>query len=278
LIRERIYAGHPYSKNILGTQETVKKIQRSDLVDFYKKYITPHGSTLAIVGQLKDHDVRSIVERVLGAWQGPEVEETSFPALSVQQSEVIDYPINRDQVVLCFAGLSIDRNNEDYDKLILFDQIFGGGVLGSMSSRLFQLREQSGLFYTINGSLTAHSDKQPGMVLVKTIVSVDRLKEAEQVIKATIDTAADTIHPNEFAEAKSAIVNSLANYFEANSSVANAFLFLEKYNLPNDYFDTRAAALDKIKVEDMQQAVKKVLRNDTLFTLRVGRIGETVSS
>ncbi len=104
-------------------------------------------------------------------------------------SDVMDFYINRDQVILRFAGHSIDRKHPDYDKLLLFDQIFGGGVLGSMHSRLFKLREQSGLFYTIGGSLIAGADEQPGMILVQTIVSLDRLSEAEKEKRNTIKNA-----------------------------------------------------------------------------------------
>ena len=50
-------------------------------------------------------------------------------------------------MVVGFAQLSVKRTDPDYDALLLFDQVFGGGVLGVLSSSLYQLREQSGLFY-----------------------------------------------------------------------------------------------------------------------------------
>ena len=117
--------------------------------------------------------------------KGPVVKDLDYPQLSPVEKQDINYPINRDQVVLCLAQLSIDRKDPDFDTYLLFDQIFGGGALGSMSSRLFDLREQTGLFYTIRGSLIAGADEQPGMFQVRTIVSVDRLAEAEKAIKET---------------------------------------------------------------------------------------------
>lgn len=274
VVREHIYKNHPYSKNMLGTLESVASIKRDDLVNFYKKYISPAGAKIAIVGDLDDYDVKSMLEKTLGKWQGPTVEDVEFPQLATTKAGDVNYPINRDQVVLCYAAASINRFNADFDKLLIFDQIFGGGALGSLHSRLFSLREQSGLFYTINGSLLANVDEQPGMVLIKTIVSNDRLKEAEKAIVNTIATSADSITPEEFSQARHAILNSLMNNFESNTKIAQSFLFLDKYKLPATFFDDRADDLAHISIADVQAAVKKVLNVNNLLTFRIGRVDD----
>lgn len=271
LLRDTLYKGHPYSKNSTGKKEVIEAITQADLFDFFKKSMSPDGATLAIVGDLSEIDLKSLLETTIGTWQGSKVADMSFPVLKPVEPVEIHHPINRDQTVLCFAGLSIDRKNPDYDRLLLFDQIFGSGVLGSMGSRLFQLREQSGLFYRINGSLIAGAGEQPGMILVKTIVSLDRLPEAEKVIKHVIETTADTITPQELEEAKRAVANSLVDCFVSNASMAQMFLFLEKYDFPSDFFDKRAQALNKITLDEIKAAVKRTLNPDSLMTLRVGR-------
>lgn len=102
------------------------------------------------------------------------------------------------------------------------------------------MREQSGLFYTIGGSLVASADEQPGMVLVTTIVSLDRLAEAEKAIKGVMQNAVDEITPEELQEAKHAIINSIVNNFATNKSMAAIFLSLDRFGFPPDYYDTRA--------------------------------------
>ena len=170
------------------------------------------------------------------------------------------------------ATLSVTRTDADFDKLYLFDQIFGSGVLGSMASRLFQLREQSGLFYTIQGSVTVQANDQPGIAMVKTIVSLDRLKEAEKLIKETIDTVPDSLQPVELEEAKRALLNALINNFETNFGTAKSFVFLDRYNFPADYFDNRGAMLAPITVDQVRDAAKKILRSNRMVTLRIGRV------
>lgn len=275
LIRQNVYKGHPYSKNALGMAEVVKSLKRDDLVAFYKRYMSPDGAKIAIVGDLKKANLKEVLNKTLGAWQGEKVESISFPTLASTKAEEIDYPINRDQVVLCFAGLSIDRKNPEFDKCLLFDQIFGSGALHSMNNRLFELREHTGLFYTINGSLLMGADEQPGMVFVKTIVSLDRLKEAEAAIVKTMQTSPDSLTPEELKQAKHAVVNTIMYNFETNSAIARAFLFLDKYGFPATFFDNRSKDLDKITLDEVKQAAKTVLQTSKLLKLCVGRVCET---
>ncbi|HEX4068807.1 MAG TPA: pitrilysin family protein [Candidatus Babeliales bacterium] len=272
LVREVIYKNHPYSKQSMGTEESITAMTRQDLVDFYQQYISPSGAHIAIVGDVDDYDLHKELENVLGNWQGPTVEDLQYPQLSPVEKQEINYPINRDQVVLCLAQLSIDRKNSHFDAYLLFDQIFGGGALGSMSSRLFDLREQTGLFYTIRGSLLAGTDEQPGMFQVRTIVSVDRLAEAEKAIKNTIDTVVDTLTENDLEEAKAAVINTLVDRFVSNSDIAKTFLFLDRFKLPANYFDNRAAQIKKVTLDDMKKAVKNILSSDKLITVRAGRV------
>ena len=278
LMRDILYKGHPFSKNSTGKKEAIESITQADLMDFFKKEISPDGAVLAIVGDLSDVNLDNVLEETIGTWHGPKVAALPFPALAPVEAVEVNYPINRDQTVLCFAGLSIDRKDPDYDKLLLFDQIFGSGVLGSMGSRLFQLREQSGLFYRINGSLIAGSGEQPGMVLVKTIVSLDRLAEAEKVIKHVIATTADSITQEELEDAKRAVINSLVDCFASNASMAQIFLFLDKYGFPANFFDERAKALNNVKLDDIRTAVKRFMDPDTLITLPCWTCAKRASS
>jgi zinc protease len=272
LTRQEVYRTHPYHKCLLGTPESIQAITQQDLAEAYHKFITPHEARLAIVGNLNNYNIAELLEEKLGRWHGPIVEDIEFPVIPPLTAHQINYRIQRDQVILCFGGISVTRYDQRYDKLLLFDQIFTGGVLGSMSSRLFELREQSGLFYTIGGSLLAGVHKQPGMVFIKTIVSQDRLQEAQKAIAHMIYEGASAFTQQELEEAQRALINSLVDNFASNRQMATAFLFLETFKFPQTYFDTRAQELLAVSLEDVKKAVPTVLCPDSLVTLRVGRV------
>jgi len=273
LAKNIVYENHPYHKMMLGSQESLVNISLQDCIDYYKTMISPQGARLAIVGNLVgQNDIKALVEKTIGQWEGVLVENLTCPALTaVEPQEVLSY-INRDQIVLIFAGLSVDRLHEDYDKILLFDHILTGGALRSMSSRLFKLREQSGLFYTIGGSLLYGSGEQPGMILIKTIVSNDRVLEAENIILQEINEAINHISEDELQEAKNALINLFDLMYESNEQKASTFLFLKKYNLSFDYFEKRVETLQKITIVQVQTAVKKILSSEKLVKIKVGRV------
>lgn len=269
LANEIVYKDHPFSKNPSGSMDSITGITRDDLIQFYQRVISPDGATVAIVGDLQGIDVQDIVNKKLKAWTGAQIIEPMFPALPVVKHQELNVPINRDQVVLMFAGLSVDRNHADFDKLLLFDQIFAGGGL---HSRLMQLREHTGLFYSISGSTTLQAGKQPGMTMVRTMVSKDRLQEAELAIKELINSVVDTLTEQELAEAKNVIANSLIGIFNSNANIAQAFLFLEKYGLASDYFDHRAKSLTKINLHEVKEVAHRYMNSDLMAVLRIGRV------
>jgi zinc protease len=272
LFRNIIYKDHPWSKDTFGTQDSIATITKEDLEAFYQTVCSPVGARLAIVGAVSVEKMQELVKYHLGTWRGNSVPDLQYPPLSVHDPEIVDYHIKRDQVVLTIGNLSIDRQNPDFEKLLIFDQIFGGGVLGSMMSRLFQLREASGLFYTITGSSINSADDQPGMFLVKTIVSRDRLDEAIAAIKKTIKTVPDSITDKEVEEAKRAILYAQVDFCATSRSLANYFLTLDRLALSDNYYDQRYERFAKMTKDDVIQAVKKYIDTNKLVVLRVGRI------
>lgn len=272
LASEHIYKNHPKSHMFMGTKESVPGITQQDCLDFYNSMFSPKNARLVISGNLGGQDVAALAQQAFGSWSGADELALDYPALSPMEAQEIKYPMNRDQITLMFAGLSLDRMHEDYDKVLLFDQILTGGVVMSMASRLFKLREQSGLFYTIGGSLLSGADKQPGMIAIRTIVSPDRVEEAERAILHELDTAIDTITEQELQEAKNILINTFDALYDSNGQKVSTFLFLRKFDLPFNYFENRVKALQEISLQDVQQAVKKILSADKLIRIKVGRV------
>lgn len=275
LARAHIYKDHPYGSFILGTAESIASFTIDDLHDYHQTFISPKGATLVIVGDLGKYQdaqlLQGFIENTFGQWQGPEVSDIQYPDMLYQPKNITDF-VQRDQSVIAFAAPSISRSDEDYDALALLDIILTGGATGSMSSRLFSLREQTGLFYTIGGSLIHGASVEPGMIFIKTMVSTDMVSHAQREIKNVCDTLArDGISDDELKVAKRALVQGTIGYFENNMKIASSFLFLKKHNFSFDLFDKRGANLSIIKNEKISQLAHKHLDSNRLSLLYVGR-------
>jgi zinc protease len=271
LVREVIYRGHPYRKNLLGSKESIELITVEDVKKYWQMCYNPKGAKISLVGDLPT-DFLKTVSDYFADWCSVETALPVYPNLAKSHEEDILYPIKRDQVVVEFAAPSIERLHPDFDYILMFEQVLTGGALGAMSSWFFQLREQTGLFYTISGSLIAGAGSQPGMIAVKTILSLDRLEEGITAIKNLILGGAEDMSEEELRQAKDAVINSLPDYFESNEQIASTFLYLKRQGLDKDFFSKRAAKIEAIKLVEVKAAVKRLLDNNPLLTVKVGRV------
>lgn len=272
--RQVIYQNHPYAQHSMGTKDAIAQLSRQDILQAHQQKMSPDGARISVVGDFTGIDIKALLEETFGSWQGPSVPDKLFPKIEPPKEKEYTINLARDQYVLAYAGLSVPRLDKKFDALLLFDQIFSGGVLGSMSSRLFALRESSGLFYSIGGSLLAGAAKEPGMIFIKSYISGDRLVEAEQKIMGVIRQGADSITANELEEAQNALVNSYVDNFASQKQTAATFLLLDHYGFPRDYYQKRAQQLRGITKENVVAAVAEVLRPEELVKICVGRFEE----
>ncbi|MCB9493279.1 MAG: insulinase family protein [Epsilonproteobacteria bacterium] len=272
LAREHIYKNHPYGNNPYGTIESIRSIKKHTLEQWYKTQISPQEAQLIITGNFDQDRINQTIERVFGRWHGPAVPDITYPPLTEHKPQVIEYPFARDQVVLGFVAPSLERSNKNFNALALLDVIVTGGPHACSSSRLFALREQSGLFYTINGSLVFDASQQQGMMFIKTIVSKTKIKLAEKMILQAINEVGQNgITDEEFLQAKNVLFNATVELFESNIQTARTFLFMKKNKLNFDLFDKLGHELSIIKLGQVNNLAKEFCNNMKLSVIRVGR-------
>lgn len=276
IARKTVYGNHPYAHSTMGTPETITAITRAQIQGYHDRYYSPQGAVLVVVGDLTNYkdqaDLLTLIERHLGSWHGPIIPDLTFPALQYQPAQSVRYPLQRDQVVLGFVAPSVARKDPAYDALALLDVIITGTPGGSMSSRLFKLREQTGLFYTVGGSLAYGASVAPGMVFLKTIVSCENVETATKAILDVLKTVAQHgVTHDELEIAKKVLIQAAVGNFESNAKIAAAFLFIKKYNFSFDIFDKRGVILSIIKIEDVHAVAKAFCDVTHLSTIRIGR-------
>jgi zinc protease len=64
------YQGHPYARPIIGFNETVKSITRTDILDYYKAHYTPDNMTVVIVGDFDEKVTKEIIRKTMGGKKG----------------------------------------------------------------------------------------------------------------------------------------------------------------------------------------------------------------
>ncbi len=272
LAREHIYNGDTFYKNPLGTNETISQLNLSAVHEHFKRVITPQESSLIIIGDLSKENTQLLVDQTLGQWQGPPPPE--LPTLSTQHKSInLHHEINRDQTVLAFTAPTLSSvQDKDYYPLLLLDIILMGGGGASSHYRLFDLREQTGIFYTIEGSFLYGNGIRPSISLIKTIVTPEQTEQAQELIQnLLLDVYTNGVTLKEFEMAKNILLSSSVELFETNSSTAHTLLFLKKCMLPLNLFDKQGALLTILRHEDVNEAAKKFCNPSLFSVITVGR-------
>ena len=282
LARQAVYGGHPYAKSRLGYKECVKQFSKKLIFDFHDNYVSPQESVLVIVGDLNKFQLnkyrldeskfKNVVKKYFGNWKGKQIPDLLLPEILYKKPKIISYQINRDQVVLAFAAPSISRLDKNYDAMALLDVVLTGGGT-SMSSRLFQLREQTGLFYSIGGSLVHGAQKAQGMIFIKTLVSLNDVELAEKLIKKEIKKLREKgVQAYELQAATKALIVAAVGRFESSSNISQLFLFFKRCGLSFDLFDKRGAFLSILNMDTVNTVARRYCKENLLSTIRVGRI------
>jgi len=278
--REYIYKDHPYSKISLGTHKTITSFSASDLKKFFTDYISPNQAICVLVGDLNAINLEALLKKHFGNWQGKPIPDISYPPLQPHKAQILAIPMDRDQVVLGFVAPSIARKDKDFNALALLDIIVTGGAQSYPASRLYQLRETSGLFYTIGGSLVYGAHEQPGLVYIKTIVAKDKVDVATKLILDTIEQIGKKgITQQEFDMAKNILFASSIELFETNAQTAQTFLFLKKLGLSFNLFDKQGKILSILELDLINEIAQRFCNKSGLSTIQIGRLktGQSVA-
>jgi predicted Zn-dependent peptidase len=151
LVRSNFYQGSPLGRPLLGTTESVRTLQRSDLRDFWKAYYHPNNVLFAIAGKFDWDHVVEKMQRLFSDWQGQapaSLEQKVQPGSSVS-TEYQDGKQEHLGLMFPFPNYT----DPDYYAAMVISEILGG----NMASRLFvEVREKRGLVYGVSAGLSGN--------------------------------------------------------------------------------------------------------------------------
>lgn len=270
--RQVIYGTHPYGRLSLGTKKSLESLKLADVRAWYEYAYQVYDSKIVVVGDCNEQQVAAKLDALWRALPGACNLPPILPTIrSATCMKPISYTMPRDQTALCYAGLSVSRTDAWYDPLLLLDQIVCGGEMNSMYSLLFQVRERTGLFYSITGSPLVHAGLYEGMVRIKTLVTPDRVEQADYEIKKALRDIHKYITKETLAKARSSIISARMQTLLSNKQLATLLISLERCGLSLEYELQLQQRLINISVDTVCAAADQFFNPDTLIRITVGR-------
>lgn len=254
LLDQSLYGPHPYGKLVMGTQESVKKISKSDLIKHYFKFYRPNNSTLAVVGAL-DQTYKQQVRAAFQNWQSKDLEKPVSLALTENPMKSIRLvsKAGLQQAQIRFGHLGIQRNDPDFLKLRLANVVLGGAFASRLNQRV---RDDLGLTYSISSQFDARKDR--GTLEISTFSRNDK---TAQTIKETASEfkkfAENGISSKELESAKALLIGQFPAAIETSDRLAYNLMVLRYYGIPDDYLKDFIKNVKAISLKEVNDAIKR---------------------
>ncbi len=193
---------------IVPSPESISKITRDMVIEYYNKTFLPAGGRVAVSGDIAPKEIAAKLDTLFGAWKGaaPKPPEMPLPgAIAAKKVYLINRP-NSVQTTLYISNLAIDRSNPDFIPVQVMNRILGSGP----ASRLFRnIREEKGFTYGISSGFSA--SHYSNYFILSTNVRTEVTGPAlEEIFKELTDIRNRPVPSDELEGAKRALVAGFA--------------------------------------------------------------------
>lgn len=268
LTNDVIYAGHPYAMNAGGTINSLSKITPDDLRAKFKTQFAKDNLIVAVAGDMTEQQVAGMLDKVFA--QLPEkadikkIDDVTFHG----DAGVTVYQQKIPQTVINMVIPGIKHTDPDYHAAEVMDFVLGSSGFGSRLTE--EVREKRGLTYGIYSSLAEM--KHAGTLSIGTATRNDMTDEVIRISKDVMGSLTTApITEKELKDAKSFLIGSVPLQLTSNDRISGIMIGLLSDDLPANYMEERAAAIEKLSVDDILRVSKRLLKTNNIKIILVGQ-------
>ena len=271
-----LFEGHPITK-YNSTEESIKSIQRDDLIALHKKYFNPKNLTILMVGDMAPEQMKELADKYFGNWENPEgvTEIPVTPPVSGLNKKVIKVFPEKDYTE-CTINIGFSPfNNIDPDETEIVTALNYILAASALTSRIgIELRDKQGLIYGIKSELWTTSDNF-GYWKFNTKTGPENTKKViGGIFKEIRKLLENGITDEELQTAKNRMTGLLPFFVETTDDVSQRVFDMIKENKPFDYFDKKADRILSITKDDVLRIAKKYFTLDKFYIVVDGPIDE----
>jgi zinc protease len=272
LFQGALFGAHPYSRSILGTEETVRAITRAALCGHLARTTAGGRMVIAVVGGVDPAEVVGLVRRKLAS-------ETRVAGVAREpkawrpgrRPRQIGRAVDKAQshVVLGFPGTTMAAADRHAVEALT-------EILGGHGGRLFAgVRESRGLAYAV--SAASMEGIEPGyLALYAATAPGQERKVVEAMLEEAAKLAADGPSRSEMRRVKSCLLGARAIASQRASARAAAAALGFIYGLGPDSDEEYPAAMRAVEAAHVVEAARRYLDTRRAVLAVVGPGGEGV--
>ena len=248
-----LYGEHPYGLSSSGEVETIRKISKKDLNNFYKNNYFSNELSIVIVGDISRNEAEELGNKISSGFTQSKI-ASPIPLVKEVKGQDIRISHPAKQAHLYYGAPIIKRGDPDFLALYLGNYILGGG---GFVSRLTQvIREDRGLAYSVYSYFMPYIEKGPFQIGVQT--KKNQVDQAKKLIDKTVaEFIKNGPKSQELKRAKDFMIGGFPLKLDSNKSILEYVSMMAFYKYPLDYLETFTKKIDKISVEEIKSAFQR---------------------
>jgi len=255
------------------TPDTLLALSLDDVKAYYARAFRPDLTTIVVVGNVSADEARSALQRAFAGWTAtgdpPKLDLPHVPLNQPGEVAVQAPSLTQDSVTLAEL-LDVGRGSPQYAALQLGNTIFGGGGVGAEQSRLFrELRQNSGLVYSIESQFSLQDDRSQFSIEFASLpTNLQRIVQAidAELVRMQTEPAGDF----ELSLAKAAIVRRTIVDGGSLGSIGQSLLGFAQTGEPLDQARTDAQAILSTSAQAVKEAFATYVRPAGFVRVVVG--------
>jgi predicted Zn-dependent peptidase len=267
IFTQNFWKGHPLGKPILGTKETVERLEQAKLFGYYGDRFRGGNVVFTAAGNL-DHqrfvdEVRRRFETMpAGVPQDASQPPTATARIILRNKKALE------QVQLCLGVPSLPISSDRRYCALVLNTVLGGG----MSSRLFQtVREERGLAYSIYSDLSPFKDT--GMLCVYAGTSSGKALQMIQLVTQEFRRLKEEPMPaDELRRAKDQLLGNIILSMESSGARMSNLARQEMYF---DHFfgiDEIMQQVENVTEEQVMTMARELFDPEKIAVTMLGRL------
>ncbi len=266
ILREALFAQHPYALRTKGAEAAVEKLTRSDLLAFRDQYLVARNGVISVFGNVKAADVRELFEQTLATMKPGELALSQIrPSAPIHEVAEVESLKEKSQCVLMVGFRGADMFSKDRYALELIDE-----ASSDLGSRFFlRIREQMGLAYYVGSSQM--QGLVPGMFAFYLGTDPQKLVPVKKALLEEIGKlAADGLTSEELRRAKKKMIGQQQISNQSNDTLGYMSALDELYGLGFDYYKTLEREVEAVTLEEVKRVATKYFQTQpyVLATVR----------
>ena len=270
-----LFASGPYRHPSSGTEESLPRLTKEDVLNFYRTYYHTNNCILAVAGDIGPEEIKKKLVSMFenqseGAPQDIPVRNVFSDLSKGPVTVMIDRQISQANIVIGSRGIS--RGNPDFYALSVMNYILGSG--GFASRLLEEIRNKRGLAYSVESFFDPGRYEGSFQIVLQT--KNTSASEAISLAVGQIKLIQEgLVSEKELEGAKRYLIGSFPLRVDTQAKLAGFMLQEEYYGLGQDYPEKYPDLIRAVTKEDVLRVARSYLHPDKYVLVIVGNLKET---